>query len=164
MRTAEIIRDEHGNVIRYKRKRTYAEIVQDAEEYFAKLAEQLKAEPDFEFDFEEFKKNYIWLQSDTNCDTSGVRVTENADGSVEIGYVDFEVPHYGGMDHEYMSRLDKENADKLREALSKTYQGTLKEMFYQAFAYGDGEVLDHSAYDYFCDDNEIKKHDFCWTS
>lgn len=164
MRKAEIIRDEQGNIVMFKRKRTYEEIVQDAEEHFAMVAEQIKAEPDFEFDFEQYKKDYIWLESDINCDTSGVWVTEDDDGSVEIGYIDFEVPHYGGMDHEYTSKLNKENADKLRESLSKTYHGTLKEMFYQAFAYGDGEVLNHSAYDDFCGENGIKKHDFCWTS
>ena len=164
MHKVEIIRDSEGNICGYKRKRTYEQIIQDTEEYIASLADELKAHPEIEFDLEEFKKNYIEIQLDTNCDTSGVWVTEYEDGSLEIGYEDYEVPYYGGMDHEYTSKLDMANAKKLKEALSKHYQGTLNEMVFQAFSYNDGETLNHSKYDKFCKDNEIEKNDFCWTS
>jgi len=163
MRKVEIVRDSEGNICGYKRKRTDEQIIQDTEEYIASFAEELKAHPEIEFDLEEFKKDYIEIQLDTNCDTSGVWVTENVDGSLEIGYEDYEVPYYGGMDHEYTSQLDKANAEKLKEALSKTYKGSLKEMIYQAFSYNNGETLSHRKYDNFCKDNGIEKNDFCWT-
>ncbi|MDE5601265.1 MAG: hypothetical protein K2J16_02065 [Clostridia bacterium] len=146
----------------YKRKKTYEQIVQQAEEFFASLSEDVKNSPDI--DLEQFKKNYISIMLDTNCDTSGVWVTENPDGSIEIGYEDYELPYYGGMDHEYMSRMDKVNADKLRELLSKKYEGTLKEMVFQAFTFNNGESLNHEDYENFCKENGIEMHDFCWTS
>ena len=146
----------------YKRKRTYEQIVHETEKFFDSLSEEVKNSPDI--DLEQFKKDYIKIQLDTNCDTSGVWVTENSDGGIEIGYEDYEVPYYGGMDHEYTSRMDKANADRFRELLSKTYAGTLEEMVFQAFTYNNGESLNHRDYENFCKENGIEVHDFCRTS
>ncbi len=162
MSEAEIVRDKDGNVVRYKRKRTDEEIARDAEALIASLSDDIKNDP--QFDLEKLKNDVIYYETLTNCDTSGVWVSENPDGSVELGYTDFEVPYYDGMDHEFTSRLDKENADKLRAALSKDHKGSLQDMIYEAFTFNNGEVLHHENYEKFCEENGIKHDDYCWTT
>lgn len=51
--------------------------------------------------------------------TSGILLEENADGSIRIGYVDYNVEFFGGGDYESFYTLDKENADKLKTYVSR---------------------------------------------
>lgn len=50
-------------------------------------------------------------------DTSGILLEEKEDGSIKVGYVDYDVGFFGGRDYESFYDLDKENADKLRAYL-----------------------------------------------
>lgn len=50
-------------------------------------------------------------------DTSGILLEEEDDGSIRVGYVDYNVDFFDGEDYESFYALDKENADKLRAYL-----------------------------------------------
>ena len=52
-------------------------------------------------------------------DTSGILLEEKADGSIQVGYVDYNVGFFGGRDYESFYNFDKDNADKLRAYLAK---------------------------------------------
>ena len=66
-------------------------------------------------------------------DTSGIYVTEKADGTIELFFCDYGVEEFGGHDYECTYKFDKENSDKFRIALSNNYSGSLKEMVIAAF-------------------------------
>ena len=85
-------------------------------------------------------------------DTSGIKVTENNDGSVELFYADYGVEEFGGHDYECTYRLNKENADKFRAALSKLYCGSLREKVVAAFT----EVFSETKFNAFCKENDIE--------
>ena len=59
--------------------------------------------------------------------TSGILLNEMDDGSISVGYVDYNVEFFGGRDYESFYRLDKENADKLRAYLKGKGYRDLKE-------------------------------------
>lgn len=50
-------------------------------------------------------------------DTSGILLEEKADGSIQVGYVDYNVGFFGGGDYESFYNLDKDNAERLRTYL-----------------------------------------------
>ncbi|MBQ7624945.1 MAG: hypothetical protein IJS65_06705 [Clostridia bacterium] len=66
-------------------------------------------------------------------DTSGIDVTENDDGTVELFFCDFDVEMLGGSDYECTIKFDRENSEKFRNVLSKRYSGSLEEMVVAAF-------------------------------
>ena len=66
-------------------------------------------------------------------DTSGLLLYENADGSMELGYCDYGVGEFNGGDYDVTYRIDKGNADKLREYFSKKKGGSLKEKMVAEF-------------------------------
>ena len=92
-------------------------------------------------------------------DTSGIMVTENDDGTIELFYVDFGVEEFGGHDFECTYNLDFENSEKLRNALKKQYTGTLKEMIVSAFT----EVFSARKFREFCRENEIQYDVSFWS-
>ncbi len=66
--------------------------------------------------------------------TSGLLLTENADGSLRVEYVDYGVGFFGGGDYEVWYTIDTENAQKLRDYLSqKRAKGTLQEQMKAEF-------------------------------
>lgn len=154
--------DENGKTIGFARKRTKDEILADCAEYFEKLPPEVKTA---EY-FEQFKEYYIKVEMDTNCDTSGVWVTENENGSIEIGYEDYDVPYYSGMDHEFTSRIDKESAEKFKDLLKKMYPDSinLEDAVLKEFTFNYGEAFHHEKYEDFCKENGIKHNDYCWTA
>ena len=58
------------------------------------------------------------------------------DGSLVFSYEDYAVELFDGMDYEVTYKLDAENAEKLREYLSKKYKGSLMYMIEQECGYG----------------------------
>lgn len=52
-------------------------------------------------------------------DTSGLLLEQKANGSIIVGYVDYNVDFFGGRDYERFYMLDRENADKLRAYLAE---------------------------------------------
>lgn len=91
--------------------------------------------------------------------TSGFWLEEK-NGEISIGYTDFGVSEFGGGDFERTYYLDKENAEKFKEALKQKYKGTLKQMITSAFTknFNDQKFWD------FCKENEIKYTSSTWTS
>lgn len=59
--------------------------------------------------------------------SSGILLTENGDGSIVVGYVDYNVGFFGGGDYESFYTLDGENAKKLRAYFENAGYATLKE-------------------------------------
>lgn len=59
--------------------------------------------------------------------SSGILLTERKDGSIIVGYVDYEVEFFGGRDYESIYDLNKENADKLRTYFTHLCYPTLKD-------------------------------------
>ena len=91
--------------------------------------------------------------------TSGVWVTyEN--NKLEIGYEDYGVSLFGGGDFECVYKLDEENSKKFIQLLSKTYNGSVKEMVVLAF----GETFSDSEFVNFCKKNNIEYNKSTWTS
>ena len=91
--------------------------------------------------------------------TSGFWIEEK-DGGISIGYVDFGVSMFGGGDYEKNYYLNKENSEKLENALKKQYSGTLDEMIEAAF----GRGFKDSDFWAFCKENEIEYTSSTWTS
>ena len=60
--------------------------------------------------------------------TSGLLLIENNDGSLEIGYNDYNVEFFGGGDYDVSYTIEKKDAIILKEYLSTKHKGTLKEM------------------------------------
>ena len=59
--------------------------------------------------------------------SSGMLLTENKDGSIIVGYVDYGVEFFGGRDYESFYELDRENADKLRAYFTDAGYANLKD-------------------------------------
>ena len=91
-------------------------------------------------------------------ETSGIEVTENEDGTVELFYTDFGVEEFGGHDYECTYRLDKENATIFRNELSKTFGGTLREMVVSAFT----KEFSDSKFREFCKEKGIEYEKSTW--
>lgn len=91
-------------------------------------------------------------------DTSGIKVTEKEDGTVELSYIDFGVEEFGGHDYECTYKLNKENATKFRNELSKLYSGTLEEMVILAFT----KNFSDSKFNAFCKENGIDFQKTSW--
>ncbi|MBO5850904.1 MAG: hypothetical protein J6R29_01060 [Clostridia bacterium] len=91
--------------------------------------------------------------------TSGFWLEEKDDG-ISIGYTDFGVSEFGGMDFERTYYLDKENSKKFKDSLKKEYKGTLKQMITSAFTenFSDQKFWD------FCKEHDIKYTTSTWTS
>ena len=91
-------------------------------------------------------------------DTSGIKVTEKEDGTVELFFVDFGVEEFGGHDYECTYILDKDNATKFRNELSKLYSGTLEEKVISAFT----KNFSVSKFNKFCQANGIDFQKTTW--
>ena len=91
--------------------------------------------------------------------TSGFWV-EKKNNKISIGYVDYGVSEFGGMDFEKTYYLDEENSKKFIDALKKEYKGSLKKMIEEAFGsnFCDPEFWD------FCEENGIEYTSSTWTS
>ncbi len=91
-------------------------------------------------------------------DTSGIKVTENEDGTIELFYVDYGVEQFGGRDFECTYKLDKENAEKFRKALNERYTGTLSEKVISAFT----KNFNTTAFNDFCRQHGIAFDQTTW--
>lgn len=65
--------------------------------------------------------------------TSGLLLYESRDGGMEIGYCDYGVGFFGGGDYDVTYRIDKENANKLREHFGGKKGKRLKEKMIAEF-------------------------------
>ena len=93
--------------------------------------------------------------------TSGLLLTENADGSLRLEYVDYGVSVFGGGDYEVWYTVEKADADKIRAYLRGKYsQGRLKEMMKAEF----GETLDERKFNALCDELGVEATRNSWTS
>ncbi len=92
-------------------------------------------------------------------DTSGFYVTETEDG-ISIEYCDFGVSMFGGGDFEKTYYMDKENAEKFKNALKKKYKGSLDEMIESAFTRGFKDPLFWK----FCKKHKIEFTTSTWVS
>lgn len=81
-----------------------------------------------------------------------VMFDELADGSIRLGYVDYDVEMFGGENYEASYTIDKENTSKLREYLEKNNSGTLEEMIISEF----GIHLDKKSFSAVCNENGIE--------
>ena len=90
---------------------------------------------------------------------SGFWLTTN-DGAISIGYVDFGVGEFGGLDFEKTYYMNKANSEKFINALKKKYSGTLEEMVEAAF----GRGFRDPDFWQFCKDNDIEYSSSTWTS
>lgn len=63
-----------------------------------------------------------------SLETSGLLLLENKDGSLEIGYCDYNVDFFGGGEYEVNYLINKEDSLILKDYLAKNYKGSLKEM------------------------------------
>ncbi len=84
--------------------------------------------------------------------SSGLMVTEWSDGTLEIGYVDYEVGFFGDRDFECFYVFDKENAARFKACLlQKGYEGDLFDQCAAAFTY----KCSSPALEEFCQSNAI---------
>ncbi len=82
--------------------------------------------------------------------SSGI-ILEEKEGTLSIGYVDYDVSWFGGRDYECFYRLDRENAERFQTALKKDYAGDLFEMCVEAFSV----KFSNSRFEQFCAGNGI---------
>lgn len=90
--------------------------------------------------------------------TSGLLFSENADGSIRVEVIDFEVEEFGGHDWESWYDLDKVNAEHLFAELSKLNSGTKKEMLITAF----GETFEMGEFEKFYKERNIRYSHGSW--
>jgi hypothetical protein len=83
---------------------------------------------------------------------------ERVDGSIQITQEDYSVGTFGEMDVEANYTLDKENAQKLRDYLRKSYSERLKSMMTEEF----GRYFEKKSFSKVCDDNGIIYKSFVW--
>lgn len=93
-------------------------------------------------------------------DTSGLLFTQSEDGSIQLEVIDYSVEEFGGKDcdWEHCYNLDKENADKLYNELSKTHGGTFREMLIAEFS----EEFDIPKFVNFLREHDIAYSDSFW--
>lgn len=84
-------------------------------------------------------------------ESSGLLFTQNRDGSIKLQAIQYD---WGDKDCDYDQwyDLDKENADKLCNELSKIHSVTFKEMLIAEF----GEEFDIWRFERFCREHNIK--------
>lgn len=58
---------------------------------------------------------------------------EKEDGSIMLGCEDYDTGFYDGGDYEWIYSIDQANAEKMATILSKTHNGSLKEMVAEEF-------------------------------
>jgi len=92
--------------------------------------------------------------------TSGFSLSYENDGSLRICYDDFGVSEFGGGDYEKSYTLDKENAEKLKAALSELLKGTLEEMMEAYF----GREFSDSKFRHLCRECGIQFSSSFWIS
>ena len=91
--------------------------------------------------------------------SSGMLLTENKDGSIIVGYVDYDVEFFSGRDYESFYKLDKENADKLREYFTNAGYANLKDGLTDKL----GKNFNDSEFCKLCDTLEIKYVHTTWS-
>lgn len=92
--------------------------------------------------------------------SSGLLFTQNPDGSVAIGFEDYDVEIFGGADIEIMYYLDAENFLKLLESLDISPEADIKKELMAVF----GENFDTPKFVKHCDDRKIKYENHSWLS
>ena len=90
--------------------------------------------------------------------TSGFWFTQT-DGRISIGYADYGVSQFGGGDFEKTYYLDRENSEKLLNALQETYQGSPEEMIKAAF----GKNFNDPLFWAFCKEHGIEYSSSTWS-
>lgn len=90
--------------------------------------------------------------------SSGLLFTQNEDGSVEIGVVDYGVEFFGGNDYECFFSLDKENAQNLLNALLNSPGGGLEEKLILKF----GKHFDITSFEKLLNAEKIKYNKNTW--
>jgi thiamine monophosphate kinase len=83
----------------------------------------------------------------------GKAIIHDSESTLVVNYEDFDVECFGGGDYEVTYTLDKDNRQKLYDALKdEGLQGCLEEMILSHF----GEYLDKGSFCFYCDKRNIK--------
>ncbi|MBQ8432761.1 MAG: hypothetical protein IJX28_07735 [Clostridia bacterium] len=85
--------------------------------------------------------------------------TEMKNGELSIGYEDYGVSQFGGGDFERTYRLDKDNTEKLIQALQREYTGSVEDMIEAAF----GRNFSDSTFWAFCKTHGIEYSTSTWS-
>ena len=93
--------------------------------------------------------------------TKGETIISDGGDILQINYEDYDVEAFGGSDVECTYTLDKDNRQKLLEALrTEGLDGTLKEMILAHF----GEDPNLYAFTTYCEAKNIEYRKFVWIS